>query len=235
VIAPVHGSGRGAARITPRTRFGQAEPAENASAGEERQLTQREGSQLLLERLRREERAAWGVDPDGTAYLDVAERIEMVRAAYRARLAREVRKIEDDYESRLKGRSYLSTMLSRLSPASCFTAIAAECSGTGLREIENLKARAAKFQSEAEERWYSKGDVIVATKLLLSGGGEFGVPPGFDRNDQPKPVPPTMEEYRPPAFRAILNGIWLDSLLLALYAALFFALAYVRFLHFDLR
>lgn len=50
-----------------------------------------EGSQVLLERLRREERAAWGVDPDGTAYLDVIDRLELVRAAYMARVAEEER------------------------------------------------------------------------------------------------------------------------------------------------
>ena len=52
-------------------------------------MAQTEGSQVLLERLHREERAAWGVDPDGTAYLDVADRLERVRAAYRARVAEE--------------------------------------------------------------------------------------------------------------------------------------------------
>jgi hypothetical protein len=53
------------------------------------QLTDGEGSQALLEQLRSAERAANGMDPDGTAYFDVAERIESVRQAYRARLAEE--------------------------------------------------------------------------------------------------------------------------------------------------
>ena len=39
-----------------------------------------------LERLQRAERASVGVDPDGIAYLDVADRIELLRAAYRARV-----------------------------------------------------------------------------------------------------------------------------------------------------
>jgi hypothetical protein len=61
-------------------------------------LTQAEGAQALLERLQREERAAWGIDPDGTAYLDVADRLEQVRAAYRARVLEEDRaaKMTDD-------------------------------------------------------------------------------------------------------------------------------------------
>ena len=42
-----------------------------------------------LERLQRAERASVGVDPDGTAYLDVTDRIEILRAAYRARVEEE--------------------------------------------------------------------------------------------------------------------------------------------------
>jgi hypothetical protein len=66
-------------------------------------MTQPEGSQALLERLRREERAAWGVDPDGTAYLDVAERLEEVRAAYIARVAEEERDANQRPEARRTG------------------------------------------------------------------------------------------------------------------------------------
>ncbi len=66
-------------------RHGEATP----SVREEQRLTKVEGSAALLERLRREERATWGVDPDGTAYIDAAERIERVRAMYRARVAEE--------------------------------------------------------------------------------------------------------------------------------------------------
>jgi len=62
-----------------------------AGGREEQAFTKGEGSAALLERLRREERATWGVDPDGTAYIDAAERIERVRAMYRARVAEEER------------------------------------------------------------------------------------------------------------------------------------------------
>ncbi len=48
-----------------------------------------EGTQALLERLRHEEWACRGVDPDGTAYLDAVDRIEEARAAYRAQVAAE--------------------------------------------------------------------------------------------------------------------------------------------------
>ncbi len=50
---------------------------------------ERARSATLLEQLRREERATLGVDPDGTAYLDLSERIEIVRAAYMKQLAEE--------------------------------------------------------------------------------------------------------------------------------------------------
>jgi hypothetical protein len=50
-------------------------------------LIDHEGTRTLLEQLRREERASWGVDPDSTSYLDAADRIELAREAYRARLA----------------------------------------------------------------------------------------------------------------------------------------------------
>ena len=66
-------------------------------------MTQTEGSQALLERLRREERAALGVDPDGTAYLDVADRLEQVRAAYAARVAEEEREAGAIDERRATG------------------------------------------------------------------------------------------------------------------------------------
>jgi len=59
-------------------------------------LTNATGAQALLERLRREERASWGVDPDGTAYLDVADRMEQLRAAYSARLAEEEHGVRKD-------------------------------------------------------------------------------------------------------------------------------------------
>jgi hypothetical protein len=52
-------------------------------------LIEQEGTLALLERLRHEERASWGVDPDSTSYLDAADRIELARAAYRARLDEE--------------------------------------------------------------------------------------------------------------------------------------------------
>ena len=66
-------------------------------------MTHTEGSQALLERLRREERAAMGVDPDGTAYLDVADRLEQVRAAYAARVAEEEREASGVDEQRQTG------------------------------------------------------------------------------------------------------------------------------------
>jgi hypothetical protein len=52
-------------------------------------LIDQKGTLALLERLRHEERASWGVDPDSTSYLDAADRIELARAAYRARLDEE--------------------------------------------------------------------------------------------------------------------------------------------------
>ncbi len=46
-------------------------------------------AEALLQQLRNEERATWGIDPDGTAYLDASERVERVRSAYMAQLAAE--------------------------------------------------------------------------------------------------------------------------------------------------
>lgn len=50
-----------------------------------------DGSRGLFERLVRAERASVGIDPDGTAYLDAADRIEIARAAYRQRVEIEER------------------------------------------------------------------------------------------------------------------------------------------------
>jgi hypothetical protein len=44
-------------------------------------------TRALLEQWKREEHASMGVDPDGIAYLDAADRIEVAREAYRAALA----------------------------------------------------------------------------------------------------------------------------------------------------
>ncbi len=57
-----------------------------AIRGRERPETNDEGALVLLERWIDAERATIGVDPDGTAYLDVADRLEVARAAYRARV-----------------------------------------------------------------------------------------------------------------------------------------------------
>src|SRR3954447_21675465 len=47
----------------------------------------------LLERVRSADRAGLGMDPDGTAYLDVADRAETARAAYREQIAKD--EVED--------------------------------------------------------------------------------------------------------------------------------------------
>jgi hypothetical protein len=62
-----------------------------------------EGSHALIDRLHHAERAARGLDPDGTAYLDLADRLEQVRAAYRARLLEEERGAGTTNDTRGRG------------------------------------------------------------------------------------------------------------------------------------
>jgi len=115
---------------------------------------------------------------------------------------------------------------------SCLTYIITELSGTGLLELENFHYAARRFQDKVADAVYDK---YVTKQYGGTGGNTWSSTSSTPDFDPQKAQVPHMSDYRHVTLAQALKAVWPDILLLALYAVLFFAAAFVSFLKYDVR
>jgi len=152
-------------------------------------------------------------------FVPIAER-------YQKRLAEALRRLEQDYRRRTNVRSSIVENLSRISPVSSYTYIVSELSGTGVTEPDNFGRNAQRYQDQVKQAVYDK--IIVKRDR---GGEAYEYPNEFDPGDAPVPE----MTYTYPTLTQALQTGRLDIILLGLFAALFFSLAFMKLNKYDVR
>jgi ABC-type transport system involved in multi-copper enzyme maturation permease subunit len=145
---------------------------------------------------------------------------------YGKRIANELMKIEQDYRNKANVQTFITMSLSRVSPASCYTYLVSELSGTGVMERDNFIDNARRFQEKAEKTIYDKFEVeTLGDRTSVGVTGELA---------ESEVSPPEMD-YRHASLAEVLQAEWLDILLLFLFNILFFVAAFLRFNRYDVR
>ena len=149
---------------------------------------------------------------------------------YNERVAATQRHLEDEYQNDRQQQARIALDLSRLSPASCYTYVISALSGSGTIELTTLRENADRFQQQVSDNIYSK---IIVKQYLGTHGSAWSTEyaPGFDPSKADVPE----LTYQPTGFSDALRSEWLDIVLLALYAGIFFVGSYVSFLRYDVR
>ena len=145
---------------------------------------------------------------------------------YEKRIANELRNIEQDYSNKVNVQMFITMSLSRISPASCYTYLICELSGTGVMERNNFMENARRFQEKARKTIYDKFEVET-----LGDRTSVGVTTELAGS---KVSPPDMD-YLHTTLVEVLQAEWLDILLLFMFNILFFAVAFWRFNKYDVR
>jgi len=157
--------------------------------------------------------------------------VSPVRDEYAEKLATETTRLLREHKNALGAQQAIAIQLSRLSPICCFTYILTDLASTGLLEIDNFTRNAERFQEQVSSELYNR-----FTYRQYGTGGRYSV--GFFNDsgvDQKTLSVPHMTGYRHIAARDVFSERWTDILLLALYTVLFYALAFVRFIRYDVR
>jgi ABC-type transport system involved in multi-copper enzyme maturation permease subunit len=187
--------------------------------------------------------AAYGADFQGIswpprgeaakrAYEQYDREVTPLQREYEEKIASEINRIEQNYGNAVRVQQGIAVNLSRLSPLSCFTYVVTELSGTGLLELENFRNRAERFQEQVSKAVYDN----YVTKSYGTTSGNTASSTTIVKGFEPSRAPvPHMTDYRHVTAAEALKTVWVDILLLALYAVLFFAGAFVSFLRYDVR
>jgi ABC-2 type transport system permease protein len=150
-----------------------------------------------------------------------------VSERYKKRLAEALRRLEQDYKSRMNIRSSIAMNLSRISPVSSYTYVISELSGTGVTEPDNFNRNAQRYQDKVKQTVYDK----IVVKRFAIGGEAYEYPNGFDPRSA---LLPEMK-YSYPNLAQVLQSSQLDIILLVLFNVLFFSLAFMKLNRYDIR
>lgn len=120
--------------------------------------------------------------------------------------------------------------IARFSPSACFSLAAANLAGTSLGLKEHYRNAAMDYQQT-----YAKF-ILGKTGVNLGGGMVFRMK--TDNGEKPKTINP--EElppfvYQPPTLADLFPNAVLDMALLVLFGFVFFAVAHIAFMRYDLR
>ncbi len=132
--------------------------------------------------------------------------------------------IDQDQKARNSKQLKIASLLSRLSPLSSLTFALTELSDTGIQDMENLYDQARKFHNAVTETVHSQGykdDIPGMGMRMAMGYINMETVPQF-----------TMNRI---SLTQGLQAIWVDVLLLIIFNLLFFSIAYVGFLRYDVR
>jgi len=154
----------------------------------------------------------------------------VIEHRYEQRIALEVKKLDEDYESARRVQSLVAMNLSRLSPVSCYTYVMAEISFTGPLEAENFRENATRYQDEVKENLYDK---YILKKYISKSGSANSISYAAGFNPQKAQVPNM--NYRRVGLSEALDREWVDIVAILLYNLVFFLASYVSFLKYDLR
>lgn len=151
---------------------------------------------------------------------------------YEQRIDEAVRLVENAYANKRQIQTAIAVNLSRLSPICCLTYALSELAGTGTLELESFRRKAGQFQDQVKQTVY---DNFETMEIATGGRGGMNVAYAKEGIDPNSISVPQLSGYKHTALGEALQTTWVDIMLLALFAILFFFGAFVKFLKYDVR
>lgn len=143
------------------------------------------------------------------------------------RIANEIGQIAQNHKNKMNMQNTIAMIISRLSPACCYSYLISGLSNTGPGEYDSLMENAQKFQDQVKTAIYGKYQRRV---WKIGGSTTFG---GTRLEKFPDMVPDM--HYRYANLTEILETGLVDVILLIVFTFLFFTLAFVTFNRYDAR
>jgi len=192
-------------------------------AAEERQIRQEERD--LYRKARRAE--SWSGSSGRPSRSDRRRGGEM-RAAVEKRIRDRYNAHKEKYDNRLNRQAVLAMGMSRVSPSACYLYSSSALMGTGINDYWRLR----NYELKEYPDQFRKARKLIEEDMRRSGSqdpfsSKAVTGPLFDINLIPLFAPPEM-----PVTRSLRDGM-LDLALMGGYNALFFMIAFVKFLRYD--
>jgi ABC-type transport system involved in multi-copper enzyme maturation permease subunit len=152
-----------------------------------------------------------------------APQVDELWREYRIRTPLELEKIEEQYRNQLQAKHTLAMILSRMSPLCCYSYSITSLAGTGVDEPKNFINNAKRYQHQISQLLYDN---------IIIGSNGYGWEKGFDARQVP--TFPDMAYARANAQQVIGSRVF-DILLLVVYTLLFYSMAFIRIVKYDVR
>jgi len=132
--------------------------------------------------------------------------------------------VDNDFQNQKNGQLKIASTFARISPLASLTFAVTELSNTGFLQMKNLYSSSQEFHNAAVRDVHSIGyqDDIPGVGMHMNMGW-------VKAEDIPK------YEFKPVSLSEGLQTSWLDITLLVMFNVLFFTIAYVGFLKYDVR
>lgn len=132
--------------------------------------------------------------------------------------------IEHDFQNSKNKQLKIASVLARISPLASLTFAVTELSNTGLLQMDNLFNSSQEFHNAAVREVHSRGyqDDIPGVGMHMNMGW-------ISAEDIPQ------YQFQPTPLSKGLQASWMDILLLVMFNVLFFTVAHVGFLKYDVR
>jgi ABC-type transport system involved in multi-copper enzyme maturation permease subunit len=148
---------------------------------------------------------------------------------FKERKAVEIRQIDDAFANQKQTQRSIAATLSLLSPSAAFTRLVTDLCGTGEIDRRNYQSAVESHQQSLDGALYAH---VNKTTLILPGGGS-GSTTSYDQDVDLAALPAF--SVRLAAFSDVITGNQGSFISLAFWLIVPFALAYVKFLRYDVR
>ena len=164
------------------------------------------------------------------------QRVGPIRGKYETMKEKAEAGLRDAYNKRKHLQLGLSRLISQLSPVSGYVYAVTELCGTGFSEIENFQDHSEAYYRNVKHAVYD----LWETKTYYMGAGHYtsstGPKKGVDfkaLRDKKRPEL-YFSQYRMIPLSVRVRKILFDVLLTFIYGVLFFSVAYVKFIRYDM-
>jgi ABC-type transport system involved in multi-copper enzyme maturation permease subunit len=150
---------------------------------------------------------------------------------FNQRLRTTIEQIDRDFYYNKLSQAKITLNLSRISPVCCLSNIVTDLCSTGSLEIENLIDNAGRFQSLVEKTVYNN---FISTYYVWKGNiyRMSGLPDKINSKNIPVPH---MQDYQYVKLYRIVKARLIDITLLLFNGIIFFFIAFIKFLNYDVR
>jgi ABC-type transport system involved in multi-copper enzyme maturation permease subunit len=162
------------------------------------------------------------------AYENSAE-LAAIKQDFTSRLDGALNTVDQDYRNTLNQQEAIALTIARLSPVSCFRRVVTEVAGTGMTEITIVHENAQRFYRQVKESLY---DNYVKHEYYYGNNSSTN---SFENVGGNGPQLQELTSFNHTTLNQAMLTSFPDLALLGIYAILFFVLAYVSFLRYDVR